>query len=118
MVTSSWPLYLSLASHACVIPLASLLSAVYSLISASSGRGWVGRRFVDVRAAMGFTPIHMAASQGHWQTVAALLANGASLAVRFIASCTACCVPKTRVSWLFLYRDVQESLWLWFDLER
>ena len=31
---------------------------------------------------MGFTPIHMAASQGHWQTVAALLANGASLAVR------------------------------------
>ncbi len=41
------------------------------------------RRYVDVRAAMGFTPIHMAASQGHWQTVAALLANGASLAVRF-----------------------------------
>ena len=35
-----------------------------------------------MRAAMGFTPIHMAASQGHWQTVAALLANGASLAVR------------------------------------
>ena len=46
-------------------------------------------RYVDVRAAMGFTPIHMAASQGHWQTVAALLANGASLAVRstFPASC-------------------------------
>ena len=46
------------------------------------------RRFVDVRAAMGFTPIHMAASQGHWQTVAVLLANGASLAVRF------CCASQ------------------------
>ena len=39
-------------------------------------------RFIDVRAAMGFTAMHMAASQGHWQAVVVLLQHGAALAVR------------------------------------
>ena len=51
-------------------------------LAVASDTAVISNRYVDVRAAMGFTPIHMAASQGHWQTVAALLANGASLAVR------------------------------------
>lgn len=39
-------------------------------------------KFVNARAALGFTAIHMSASQGHWQAVTELLKNDASLAVQ------------------------------------
>lgn len=38
--------------------------------------------FINARAALGFTALHMAASQGHWQAVTELLKNQASLAVQ------------------------------------
>ena len=39
-------------------------------------------RFVDQRAAMGFSPLHMAASHGNLAAVVALIASGASITAR------------------------------------
>lgn len=58
------------------------MSHLFFPIVYSCARPSLPRRYIDVRAAMGFTAIHMAASQGHWQAVMVLLQYGASLGVR------------------------------------